>query len=177
MKRFRLVLVALLASLSVSSAAEYRILSSDECKALSTQAKKYLRSVEVGDADTFLRKTHPAIFRAGGTKEDWDRGIRQNLKPLSMITRVERFQWGAISPVYLSDTDEVCFITKTSVVQVADKRHHVVDYLIAARDVGTTEWFFLNGTPAAENPPLLWIYFRDLPKNLKLPPYKVTRLQ
>lgn len=173
-----LSLAVLLVSLSVGSAADtYRIMNSDEAKALSIQAKKYLRSIEVGDAETFLRKTHPAIFRAGGTRDDWEKGIRQNLKTLAMVTRVERFQWGAISPVYLSDTDEVCFITKTSVVQVADKRHHVVDYLIAARDVGTTEWFFLTGGGTGENPQLMWVYFRDLPKDLKLPPFKVTRLQ
>jgi hypothetical protein len=177
MTRLTFTITAWLVLASFGVAAEpYRTLTPDEARALSIQARRFQRAIDGGDSEAFMKMTHPAIFRCGFTRDNWARAVRQNMRTVAAVTKLEGFRWGTISPVYLSDTDEVCFITRTYISQVVDMRFHIVDYLIAARDVGTSEWFFVTGGNTGENPSLMWILFRDLPKDLKLPPYKATQL-
>lgn len=177
MTRLAFTIAAWLVLVSFGVAAEpYRALTPDEARDLSIQARRFQRAIDGGDAETFMKMTHPAIFRCGFTRDHWAREVRKTMRLAASVTKLEGFRWGTISPVYLSDTDEVCFITRSYTSQVLDRRFHIVDYLIAARDVGTGEWFFVNGTNTGENPSMMWVLFRDLPKDLKLPPYKAKEV-
>lgn len=177
MIRFYIILMVLLGAMSSGMAAPPRGLSPEEAKELSTQAKKFQRAWEVGDAETCIEKTHPAIYRSGLTREAWARELRETLPKTASVTKMEQFQWKGISLLYESDTEEVCFITRTYIFRVMNKRFHGVDFLIAARDVGTTEWRFILGDNVAKNPDQFWVLFRHLPKNITPPECKVTPLQ
>ena len=73
-------------------------------------------------------------------------------------------------------SEEVTFVPKTHVVQMAGQRVSAIGFFIAARKKGTNEWLFLDGNGLRKNPALLWQLFPELPKDVVTPPNRMEVL-
>lgn len=154
------------------------ILSAEEKKVVSEKAEALQSAFDKGDAEAVIAGTHPVLIKAFGSREQFELRTRESIKALlaKKVTIVSRV-WGEPTPVYLSGTDEVCFVPRDAVVQMGDKRARSTGYFVAARTRGTAEWLFLDGTGLRESPELLWRLFPELPKDIVLPPNKVELIK
>ena len=66
----------------------------------------------------------------------------------------------------------VCFLPRTSMVQVNKRQFRSVAYWVAVRKNGNPEWKFIDGSGFQDDPQILWRVFPGLPGNLQLPEYK-----
>jgi hypothetical protein len=168
--------------LSITSAvllcgAEPTKLSVADRAALMKTAQSVQRAFDAGDADAIIRHTHPVILKFFGSREQFENTTRQAVKSMAGQITVEKTEWGEPSAVYVSGTDEVCFVPKTSIMRVTDKRARSVGFLIAARAKGDSEWQFLDGAPLRKDTSVLWQLFPMFPKDVPIPANTIELLK
>ncbi|HET6406735.1 MAG TPA: hypothetical protein VFG14_02550 [Chthoniobacteraceae bacterium] len=149
--------------------AEAKELSDSDRAALLERAQTIQRAFDAGDADAIIRYTHPAILKFFPSREQFEATTREAIKMMEGKVVVEKNEWGVPTAVYPSGMDEVAFVPKTTVVRIGDKRARGVGFLIAARQQGSGDWFFLDSASLRKDPSLLWKLFPDLPKDVKTP--------
>lgn len=173
------LLTALLgiASLNPLWSAESTRLSALDNTALTQRAQTVQRAFDAGDADSIIRYTHPIVIKFFGSREKFETTTRQAVKALAGKLTIEKTEWGTPSPVYVSGSDEVCFLPKTSIARVGEKRARSVGFLIAARQKGTGDWLFLDSASLRKDPAFLWKIFPELPKDVVPPPNTVEVLK
>jgi hypothetical protein len=86
-------------------------------------------------------------------------------------------EWRVPSPVYDIGAEEVTFVQKAHVVQMAGRRVSAIGFFIAVRKKGTGEWLFLDGNALRKKPALLWQLFPELPEDVVTPPNKMEVLK
>lgn len=157
--------------------AEGVVLSAEEKKAVSDKAEALQVAFDKGDADAIIAGTHPSIVKLMGSQEQFETFTRQSVKALSGKMTVISRTWGEPTPVYASGSEEVFFLPRISVIEMAGKRANSTGFFIVARTKGTTNWLFLDGSGLRKNPELLWRLFPGLPKDIVLPPNKVELIK
>ena len=145
-------------------------LSDADAAAVIAGAKTLQKAFVDGDADTIIRATHPVILKIAGTRKQFEKITRDALKSMKGMFTFEKTDWGEPTACEVGDTDEVCFIPRTDILKMGDKRIRSVAFLIAARAKGTKQWLYLDGASVSKNPEQMHKMFPGLPKDLKLPP-------
>ena len=70
--------------------------------------------------------------------------------------------------MYPAGEEEVCFVPRTSVVEIGGKRATSMTFMIAVRKPGG-EWKFLDGAGLRKHPDLLYRLLPDLERGIELP--------
>ena len=141
------------------------------------KAQALQHAIDSGDADAIIRSTHPAIAKLFDSREQFEAITRKMAKTVGSQLTFEELDWGVPTPLYLSGTDEVCFLPKTTLMRVGDKRARTVGFQIAARQKGSQNWLFLDSNNLSKDPSLLWQMFPGLPKDVVTPPTSVELLK
>jgi len=152
-------------------------LSESDRTALLEKSKATQHAFDTGDADAIIQSTHPAILKFFASREQFEATTRKAVESLKGQVVVEKSDWGDPTPVYESGNDEVCFVPKTSIMRVGPTRARAEGFLIAAREKGTNEWFFLDCDGLRKDSSLLRKLFPDLPKEVPLPPNTIEVLK
>lgn len=141
------------------------------------KAQALQHAIDSGDAEVIIRSTHPAIAKLFGSREQFEATTRKMAKILGDQLSFEKIDWGVPTPRYMSGTEEVCFLPRTTLMRVGDKRARTVGFQIAARQKGTQDWLFLDSNNLSKNPSLLWQMFPGLPKDVVTPPTSTELLK
>lgn len=154
-----------LAAASVSAAA----LTSEEEKALAAQAGDYLSAASKGDAEKFLRMTHPALHGLFGGKEPFEEATRAALKALAGKQSVTGVAVGRPTAPLVVGKEELCFVPMEVSTKVGNQWTQTDSFYIAIRDVGGSVWRFIDAAGLRKRPEALWQLFPGLPKDVVLP--------
>lgn len=159
-----------LAAASVSAAA----LTSEEEKALAAQAGDYLSAASKGDAEKFLRMTHPALHGLFGGKEPFEEATRAALKALAGKQSVTGVAVGRPTAPLVVGKEELCFVPMEVSTKVGNLSTRTNSYYIAVRELGGSGWRFIDAAGLRKRPEVLWQLFPGLPKDVVLPRNEVT---
>jgi hypothetical protein len=170
------VLLGVILAATLGRGAEPTELSEVEKATLIKGGQALLKAYEAGDIDAIMSGTHESIMKLIGSREKYEAAIREAVQVLAAQVVVEEIEFGEPTPCYTSGTNEVTFIPKIAIMRMVDMRARDVGFLIAARTKGTKEWKYLDGAGVRKHPPLLWMLFPDLPKDIETPPNKIERL-
>jgi hypothetical protein len=158
---------------AAASAAAAGLAPEDE-KALMGRANEYLRSAQQGDAEKFLRLTHPALHGLFGGKEPFEAATRAALKALAGKPAMTAATFGrVVGPLRVGD-EELCFLPTSVSARIGNQATEMNSYYIAVRSVGSAEWRFIDAAGLRKRPEVLWQLFPGLPKDVALPRNEVT---
>ncbi len=144
-------------------------LSDKDFAVLEKDIKAMSQAFADGNLEVFLTKTHPAIYKITGGKENFETILKEGVKQLRE-TGIKILSDEVQKPdrTYLSGKDEVCFVPKTSIMKMGEQKVKSKGFMLAVRSADGP-WLYLDGSGLAKNPDLLWTLFPDLPKDLKMP--------
>ena len=149
-------------------------LSPEAEKALMGRANEYLQSAQQGDADKFLRLTHPALHGLFGGKEPFEAATRAALKALAGKPAVTAVTFGRVLGPLLVGDEELCFLPTSVSARLGNQATETNSYYIAVRTVGSAEWCFIDAAGLRRRPEALWQLFPGLPKDVALPRNEVS---
>jgi hypothetical protein len=84
---------------------------------------------------------------------------------------------GEPTRTYAAGDEEVCFVPRTTVLTVDAQTVRSLTFMIAIRQVGGTQWRYIDGAAMQAMPELLRQLLPDLQTDVPLPPVSVERLQ
>jgi hypothetical protein len=134
-----------------------------------------MASVQKGDAEPLIQRTHPAAHALYGGKAAFEDAARKALVELSRSgAKVISTEVGTPAPSMLADSEEICFVPTVTIVEIDGKKARSTGFMIAARRPGA-EWKYLDGAAFKDNVQRLYEFFPKLPRALRLPPIDVIR--
>jgi hypothetical protein len=154
----------------------YPVIPEEEMAALLGEAKALRMSMNNGESEPMLGKTHPAVYKLTGGREAFEKGFRAEMRQIK-AGGIKALSVEALPPglFYNSGEDLVCFIQTVSVVEADGRRVRAESFLVAAR--GSREpWRYLDGNPIWHNPRMIRLLFPGLPEVVRIPPSKNTIL-
>ncbi|HRH97298.1 MAG TPA: hypothetical protein PLB55_15270 [Prosthecobacter sp.] len=147
-------------------------LSADEKKKLLEQATVAQNAVNEWDFEGMMKHVPPLLLRMVG-EENFRRQAKASIEESKADgIRFLETTHGEPTPVHVSGEHEVCFVPRTSIVQMKDGRVKSTAFWVAVREKGAAEWKFLDGAPVHANPKALWGLFPDLPKDITIPEWE-----
>lgn len=153
-----------------------RALSAEEKKQLLAQAAVAQKAADVWDAAAGLKLVPAVLMRKFG-EENVRKQFQADYEECKAGgMRFLETTFGEPTPVHVSEAQEVCFLPRTSILQMPDGKVRSTAYWVAVRELGSKEWKFLDGAPVNANRQALWGLFPSLPEDLKLPPWKQEAL-
>jgi len=150
-----------------------------EKKAIVADAKMMMTAFQGGDAELLISKTHPAIYKLmpGGDEEAFKKMMLQAAKQIMETgVKFEGLKFEEPDKVYKSGKDSLCFIPMKTVMTVKDMKIASSSFLIAAKGEAG-EWKYLDGSALGTSPEMLWTFFPDLPRDIKIPEVKMEPLE
>lgn len=150
-----------------------RALSPDEKSALLSQAENAQAAFNRGDVETVMNITHPAVFRLYGGREVVEQVTRTAFAQLQQLgVKFLSTVFGEPSPAYFAGKEIVCFVPRTSIIQINGKIIRSQAYWVAARPIDATEWKFIDGAGIEHNREALWTMFPELSRDVQFPIWK-----
>ena len=148
------------------------VLSSEEKAALLKQVQAAQELFNQQDFDGMMRVMSPAIFKLYN-KEAFEKAGRQAMAQLKALgVKYLKTEFGEPSPLYKAGNEIICFVPRTSTIQIQGKLIKSKAYWVAVRSVDASEWKFLDGAGIQNNNASLWQMFPELPKDIQLPEWK-----
>lgn len=142
-----------------------------ECKAIVAEIKEMMSAFHKGDAELLVNKTHPAVFElaGGGDQAEFKKTMATAVKQMmEMGIKFEAFEVDEPGQLYNAGKESVCFVPMNSVMSMAGRKMKSSSFMIAAKSEDG-EWKYLDGSALQANPDMLWTFFPDLPKDIKIP--------
>lgn len=111
-------------------------LSRQEKDALKAEIELMYLAFEGGNARFLLNKTHSSVYKISGGKSSLEESWRKAM----IYLREHRAKYiksdlGNPTSTYAAGSEEVCFVPRTSVIEVDGKRMKVTGFLIAIRSI------------------------------------------
>jgi hypothetical protein len=130
-----------------------------------------------GRVEPILDKTHPALFELVGGREAFVAVTRQSIEEvLAAGVIFVSSENGPPTETYLAGKEELCFVPRTSIMEIQGQRVRSVTFMIAVRPKEGGEWKYLDGSGLRRTPELLKMLFPDLDPSTPLPPNTLERL-
>ena len=172
----KLILIFTL-TLSVVTSTFADSLSHAEVKQLKDEINSMMKLFENGDAQALIDHTHESIFELMGGKDAFEKLTKQAVVQLmnSGIKFLDS-ELGTPTELYPAGNYEVCFVPRTSVMEIQGKKVKSIGFMIAIRTKGEDSWKYLDGSGLRKNPQLLGVLFPELDPNIVLPPNTVELL-
>ena len=169
------VVVSLLVGFVGSVRAEN--LSEAEVAGLRAEVASMTTAFERGEPDELIERTYPALYELAGGQEAFATAVRQAVEQLRQtgITFVDS-QVGTPTQLYPAGDEEVCFVPRTSMVEIQGKKFKSTTFMVAIRNKGGKEWKYLDGAGLIKNPDYLYRFLPGLQRGIELPPNGVEPL-
>ena len=152
-------------------------IAENEAKAIAAEVNAMVGSFNKGDVKALLEKTHPAIYKLAGDQETFEQTLTQGAKQIMELgIKIDSLKVSEPTTLYKSGKDSVCFVPMSSVMHMGDQKIASTSFMIASK-AEAGEWKYLDGSALKANPEMLWTFFPDLPKDIKLPPHTVQLAQ
>lgn len=130
-----------------------------------------------GDADMLIDKTHPAIYKLAGGEENFKQTLRAGAKQIMELgVKIESFKAEAPKEFHQAGDEQVCFVPTHAVMLTQGMRIKSSSFMIAARKAGQG-WYYLDGSSLKANPEMLWTFFPELDKGIKIPETTMEMLE
>jgi hypothetical protein len=154
------------------AAAPAATLSSADRAELLRQAQAAQAAVDRLDFDAMIKLLPPAAFKLydKATFEQQGRAAMAQLKAMGF--RYLKTEYGEPTTPFRAGDDIVCFVPRTSLIEIKGRTAKSKAYWIAVRPAGGGEWKFLDGAGIHAKPDLLWRMFPALPRDIRLPEWK-----
>lgn len=161
--------IALACSFLLNASASAGTLTEDEIIQLRSQISELMGAFERGETKPFVEQTHDSLLALAGGQEAFARTTQQAVDQLlrSGIKFVES-DVGNPTETYSAGEEEVCFVPRTSVMEIGGKRAKSITFMIAIRKRGG-EWKFLDGAGLRRHPDLLYRLLPELQRGIELP--------
>jgi len=145
-------------------------LSAAEAEKLRAEVASITSSVEHGDADTLIAKTHPSLHAVMGGAENFEQVTRAAVAqiPASGIKFLSSTV-GTPTQIYPAGDEEVCFVPKTSIMEYQGKKAKTTNFMIAIRPAKGGAWQFLDGAGLRQDPEMLYQLLPKLQPGITLP--------
>jgi len=147
-----------------------------ESKAIVAEIKEMMSAFHKGDAELLINKTHPAVFEVigDGDQAEFKKTMAAAVKQMmEMGIKFEAFEVDEPGQLHKAGKESVCFVTMNSVMSMAGQKMKSSSFMIAAKGEDG-EWKYLDGNALQAKPDLLWTFFPDLPKDVKIPSTSVS---
>jgi hypothetical protein len=129
------------------------------------------------DADKIVEMTIEPIVAAAGGSEAMKIKTRQALEQLhSAGIVIESTSIGRPTAPLSVGRYILSFVPKVTEMRMPGKRGRSISFLVAAREVQSAEWRFMDGAGLRKNPLVLRLLFPELPENLALPENRLELL-
>ena len=149
----------------------------EDIATLKSEIEKMFADFEKGDAQALIDKTHPSIHKLAGGKEKFETMTKNVVAQMSqMDVKFLESELGEPTQLYPAGDEEVCFVPRTSVLEVQGTKVQSIGFMIAIRKTREKGWKYLDGSGLRKNPNLLSTLLPDLPKDIKYPPNEVNPL-
>jgi hypothetical protein len=152
-------------------------LSAADAEKLRAEIVSLTSSVEHGDPELLIKKTHPSLHALMGGQENFERITRQAVTqiPQSGIKFLSSTV-GTPTKTYAAGDEEVCFVPKTSVMEVQGRKAKATNFMIAVRPAKGGAWQYLDGAGLRQNPEILYQLLPKLEQGIELPENTVELL-
>lgn len=161
----------------VASSAIAGTLSAADAERLRAEIAAITKSVERGDAEALIARTHPSLHSLAGGPEAFAKVTRQSVEQLQQSgVKFLSSEVGTPTQTYSAGGDEVCFVPRTSVMELQGKKVKSTTFMIAIRHVGETDWKYLDGAGLRKHPDMLYQLLPKLDRQITLPPNTIEAL-
>jgi len=152
-------------------------LSPAETDALQQDVRSLLSTFARGDTDAMIERSHPSVKRFAGGDEAYAKATRDAMKALDdMGLKVISDDVGEPTRTYAAGDEEVCFVPRTTVFTTDAQTVKSLTFMVAIRQVGGTQWRYIDGAAMQAMPELLRQLLPDLPRDVPLPSVSVEQL-
>lgn len=146
-------------------------------EAIALEVTHLMQAYTIGDAQTLVDSTHPAIFNKAGGEEAYKNAIRGSVKTLMKLNiSIDDFVATAPNTFYPNGEQEVCFVTTKYIMTLNGKKSNVDSFMLAAGSE-KSGWKFLDGAGLTIGENLLQELFPKLSRDVKLPIHKLTTIE
>jgi len=151
-------------------------LSPAETDALQQDVRSLLSTFARGDTDAMIERTHPSVKRFAGGDGAYAKATRDAMKALGdMGLKVISDEVGEPTRTYAAGDEEVCFVPRTTVFTIDAQTVKSLTFMVAIRQVGGTQWRYIDGAAMQAMPELLRQLLPDLPRDVPLPSVSVEQ--
>ena len=165
----RTIGIAVFCSFLVNAPATAGTLTEDEIIQLRSQVSELMLAFERGETQAFVEQTHDSLLALAGGRDAYAMVTQQAVNQLLQGgVKFVQSDVGTPTETYSAGEEEVCFVPRTSILEVAGKRARSITFLIAVRKPGG-EWKFLDGAGLRKHPNLLYRLLPDLERGIELP--------
>ena len=145
-------------------------LTPTESEGLRAEVAAITAAVERGDAEDLIKLTHPSLQNFVGGPDVFAQITRQSVSQIRESgVKFVASEVGTPTKIYLAAEEEVCFVPRTSVMEVQGKKIRSSTFMIAIRRTGHGEWKYLDGAGLREHPELLYQLLPNLERGISLP--------
>lgn len=136
-----------------------------------------MTSFERGDADALIARTHPSLHGLVGGADAFAKATRQAVEQLrNSGIKFLSSEVGLPTRTYSAGEEEVCFVPRTSIVELQDKKVRSTTFMIAIRRIGSKDWKYLDGAGLRKHPEMLYQLLPKLEREIALPPNTIEVL-
>jgi hypothetical protein len=147
-------------------------LSGEDKAVLLKQAEIIQAAVNESDFDTVMKHTSPALIKLIGKDAFEQAGREAMAQNKAKGIKYIKTDFGEPTTTYQTGKEVVCFVPRTSLLQVRGKQIKSQAYWVAIRTNGDSDWKFLDGAGFQNNKGLLWKIFPGLPGNVQFPEWR-----
>lgn len=163
------VAVALLCLMA--NAAFAGTLSAADAENLRADVATLTISVERGDAEPLIARTHPSLHKLAGGPDEFAKFTREAVEQVRQIgVKFLSSDVGAPTQTYPAGDEEVCFVPRTSVMELQGKKVKSTTFMIAIRRLNSSDWKYIDGAGLRDNPAMLYQLLPRLERGISLPP-------
>lgn len=153
-------------------------LSEAEAAALVADIESIMAKFEAGEVQPILDSTHESLIKMMGGQEPFESVTKAAVAQIEQMgIKYLESQMGTPTQVYVADSEEVCFVPRSSVMSVNGQKVKSTGFMIAVRKIGAAGWKYLDGAALQQNPELLWMLLPALSRDIQLPTNKTELIQ
>jgi hypothetical protein len=161
----------------ITSSATAGTLSAADAERLRADVAAITTSVERGDAEALIARTHPSLHSLVGGPEAFAKVTRQSVEQLRQSgVKFLSSEIGMPTRTHSAGDEEVCFVPRISVMELQGKKVRSTTFMIAIRHVGETDWKYLDGAGLRKHPEMLYQLLPELERPIALPPNAIEAL-
>jgi hypothetical protein len=152
-------------------------LTEAEAESLRADVAALTAAAENGEAEVLIARIHPSAYTLAGGPDAFASITRQSLKQLLQSgVKFVSSEVGDPTETYPAGEEEICFVPRTAIMELEGKRMRAVTFMIAIRQIGGTDWKYLDGGGVSNYPHVFYQLFPKLQPGITFPPYSVEAL-
>jgi len=145
-------------------------LSDTDINVMRSEISDMYQKFERGDISTLLDKTHQSLFEYVGGRANFEALTKGAIDQLMSVgVKFTSSELGTPDKLYDAGDCDLCFVPRTSVMEIQGKTVRSIGFMIAIRDKGQSGWKYLDGSGLRKNPDFLRELIPELEDGVVLP--------